>query len=538
MALPLALIATMLAGGAMMDAFAPIKTWLAQELFNVMPDYIPEYPVIIDLKQKGLIDNDEYISFMRRKGIETTPDAWFHQFSGELFDASSADLGKEEILALKWRGELSPPELNRRLKRLHYKGEDFDALETANRPIYTVEENIRLGRRGLLSWQDVYNNLIKHGYDHREASILPLAYANPLDADIVIRLFRRGIIDRKTLVGYLIENGYTAQQVNMLLTGTEYFPPPPDLIHFAVREVYTPEIVEKYRMGEDLPPKFLEEASKVGLPREQAINYWLSHWELPGVSQGIDMFHRLIPMKKGAEEEVDVVLNGEQYGRVLSKDSLKTLLKTLDIMPYWRDKLESLFYDVPTRVDVRRMYALGVIDANYVRKLYLEIGYSPVDAQFLTDFIVLDAIDEDKKLTKSQIMELYSIGEIDRKKCLEYLYTLNFPPETADYLVDLQDHSDYMKELKELQDVFILLYADGKMTLDKFNDELNRLGLKDTAVIKLRAKAESARRAKEVLPTKDDIIKWYRSAYIKKDVAIGYLKMLNYREEFITLYLR
>ena len=83
---------------------------------------------------------------------------------------------------------------------------------------------------------------------------------------------------------------------------------------------------------------------KAGLPEEQARNYWAAHWELPSAQMGYAMFQR----------------------RIIDHETLVMLLKSLDIMPFWRDKLIEMSYNPLTRVDVRRMYGLGVLSEEEV----------------------------------------------------------------------------------------------------------------------------------------------------------------------------
>ena len=143
-------------------------------------------------------------------------------------------------------------------------------------------------------------------------------------------------------------------------------PPVADIITMAVREAFTPEIASRFGQYEGLPTQYVEWVQKKGLSREWAERYWAAHWSLPSPSQGFEMLHR----------------------GIITREDLMLLLRALDIMPFWRDKLVEMAYTPLTRVDVRRMYNLGVLNENEVRQAYKDIGYNDINANRLTQFTV------------------------------------------------------------------------------------------------------------------------------------------------------
>lgn len=143
-------------------------------------------------------------------------------------------------------------------------------------------------------------------------------------------------------------------------------PPVADIITMAVREVFTPEIASRFGQYEGLPTAFVEWVGKKGLSQEWAARYWAAHWSLPSPQQGFEMLQR----------------------GVISRDELALLLRALDIMPFWRDKLIQISYNPLTRVDIRRMYALDIINTAEVNRAYQDIGYTPENAARLTLFTV------------------------------------------------------------------------------------------------------------------------------------------------------
>lgn len=231
----------------------------------------------------------------------------------------------------------------------------------------------------------------------------------------------------------LIRRGWNEKDVDRLGEIIAVLPPISDVIRFAVRDVYNEAVVRKYGYDEDLPEAFLREAAKRGLKEEDARAYWRAHWELPSVSQVFEMFHRLRPGRVPDDIVVD-------------RDTMEEMLRIADIPAYWRRRLIAISYNPITRVDVRRMYRLGVIDRKEVEERYLDLGYAPEDAKALADFTVkyeltegASLIDEVTDRTRRAIEGAYARGKIDRAKAMELLTKLKIPAELANALLDVAD---------------------------------------------------------------------------------------------------
>lgn len=143
-------------------------------------------------------------------------------------------------------------------------------------------------------------------------------------------------------------------------------PPVQDLITMAVREAFTPDIAARFGQYEGLPADYVEAAAKKGVSKLWAERYWAAHWSLPSIQQGFGMLHR----------------------GIIGQADLSLLMRALDIMPFWRDKLMQLSFKPLTRVDVRRMHLLGTLDEGGVKQAYQDVGYNDRNASLMTDFTV------------------------------------------------------------------------------------------------------------------------------------------------------
>lgn len=182
-----------------------------------------------------------------------------------------------------------------------------------------------------------------------------------------------------------------------------------DMVRFAVREAFTPDIVKKFQLDEDLPKEFTEAAKLTGLSEDWSKMFWRAHWELPSIQQGYEMYHR----------------------KIISLDELKLLLKTQDVMPFWRDKLIQIAHVVPTRVDARRMYAHGIYDENDLIALYRKLGYAAVDAVSMAKLAVAMATEDERELTKADVLKFYGERAISAATAKDYLKQLGYDNKTV-----------------------------------------------------------------------------------------------------------
>jgi len=190
-------------------------------------------------------------------------------------------------------------------------------------------------------------------------------------------------------------------------------PPVADIITMAVREAFTPAIAEKFGQYEDFPEPLKEWAGKKGLAPEWAERYWASHWSLPSPLQGFEMLHR----------------------GIINQDELNMLLRALDIMPFWRDKLTGIAYKRLSRVDIRRMYGLGVLTEKDVYESYLELGYNERDSERMTDFTIKQILASQSKFTANDVISAYSKYMISRSDARTLLIDIGVKPENVEFVI-------------------------------------------------------------------------------------------------------
>jgi len=195
-------------------------------------------------------------------------------------------------------------------------------------------------------------------------------------------------------------------------------PPVADIITMAVREAFTPEIASKFGQYEDYPPALEEWAGKKGLNKEWSERYWAAHWSLPSPLQGFEMLHR----------------------GVINDDELVLLLRALDIMPFWRDKIKQIAYRRMTRVDIRRMYNIGVMTEAEVFESYLELGYNDRDAKRMSDFTVKQVLATQSKFTTNDIISAFTKYMISRSEAQSLLSTIGVRDENISFILSTAEY--------------------------------------------------------------------------------------------------
>ena len=289
----------------------------------------------------------------------------------------------------------------------------FEAYRNARQSVLTGPDLLELLRRG----------------DIGDTGFQQLAELNALpDAHIAqLKKLRYRLAEPTTLLSYwlrhdksgididnkLSQHGFTEEQIKIIKELADYIPPIPDLIRMAVREAFSPQQIQELDLDKEFPEEFAKWAARQGVSREWSLRYWEAHWELPSTFQAIEMFQR----------------------QLITREQLEALLKAQDIAPKWRDKFLGISYNLPTRVDTRRMYEKGIIDADRVEQIYLHSGYSPDDAKALRNFVVADVFESTVSPIRARLLSLFREGIVDETELRNFLKDLQMPDDQIDRFI-------------------------------------------------------------------------------------------------------
>ena len=157
-----------------------------------------------------------------------------------------------------------------------------------------------------------------------------------------------------------LQHGYAAQYQPEI-------PGPGDLVRFELREVFrTKEREELIYQGTS--KMFSESMAKMGFSQYWADSFWAAHWELPSIGQLNEMLQR----------------------HVIDEETWESYVKRNDYVPSMMPQLKEIIYSPFTRVDIRRMWDLGVLTDEESVTAYEANGYNRENAEKLLMFTKLE----------------------------------------------------------------------------------------------------------------------------------------------------
>ena len=396
------------------------------------------------------------------------------------------------------------------------RGVEYDFNRRMPNQLPQIGDLVDLYWKGQLAEDSYFDFCAALGYDRSIAQIYLLASAQTLAEGDLISAWRRGQITEEEFNQELSWKHYSPLDIERIKRVSEFFPSAPDLIRFAVREVYTARQQDTFGQFQDIPPIYLSESAKAGLPKEQAENYWAAHWELPGIQQGFEMLHR----------------------GVISKETLDVLLRALDVMPFWRDKLTAISHNPYTRVDVRRMYALGVLDEDDVFTSYKDLGYDDEKAAKMTEFTIKYESNDDLGLTRSTALNAYKDDLISESQAVNYMKRLGYSDDTIDLYMVMADYEKYQDDIKLYVEELRQQYRAGIITIEQFRTTLNSLDLPSAYINAQVTKEEIQLSNKVKVPSKSDVDKWLDLSIINEKQYAAYLRRQGYQDIDIAFYLQ
>lgn len=373
---------------------------------------------------------------------------------------------------------------------------------------------IELLRRGIITRDDLLKLTRANGYPDWLTDMLVQLSTRITPESMLLPAYWRKIVSEGTVDDVLSKSGYRESDITLWKQLSERIPSPAELVSIAVREGFDDAVARQFGYDEAYPTEAAEAAEKGGMPQEWFRRLWRAHWRLPSVTQGFDMYHR----------------------GIMSKAELELLLRASDIPSFWREKLIRLSYNVITRVDIRRMYALGVLTDQQVYEKYLDYGYSPDDAQSLTEWTIKEYAEEDRTLTKTDVLRMYRDSVLNESEASAYLGALGYGTEEIGLLLvreDLQRNEQYEKEVvKNVR----LGYLAG--TFDR-SDVYGQLGKLDPPADFIRDRLEIwelERRRRIVRPTVTQLRDFWKTGIINDRQLEEQLQARGYTETYIQWY--
>lgn len=354
------------------------------------------------------------------------------------------------------------------------------------------------------------------GYSNSQIDLFFISFYRLYDEGVVRDLFLRGVLDDAGRIKRMKELGYTEDRITEIKETYPIIPGAGDLFHLVAKEAFEPDMISKYGYADEFPEEQIKWLNMQGISNYWAYKYWYAHWETPSIGQGFEMYQR----------------------GVIDFSDLWDLFRVIEIPPYWREKLTEIAFMPYTRVDVRRMHKIGVINDDELIRAYQDVGYSPEKALVMADFTVQYNRGAEKELTRSQILDGYKDDLINLEDAKLFLLDMGYGETEVDYLIASTNY-EKDKDLEKLKlDNIKKKFQANLITSYSARDLLTQLNIEGNRIDALIEKWEINLLEDMRKPTKTDLDKLIKAKVIDDNIYIDQMKMLGYESKYIGWFMQ
>ena len=378
--------------------------------------------------------------------------------------------------------------------------------------------------RGLETSFDIFNDLRYRGYNEERIELLKQLLWLRLDPVTIQQIWLRDKGAYDHLWKDLHDQGWDEERIGVWKELAHIIPPLADMVRFADFGSFDPEIIDIWREFYDAPSWIVEPMSKIGITGEWANKYWFSHWRQPGRYE----------------------LGLMRVRDYIDDTTVKNAYRTQGYSSYWQELLLKLAYEPFTRVDVRRMYKVEVLDQAGVKRAYMDLGYNEEKAQALTDFTLkYYARDEDKveeeeekirDLTRADICDGYRRGIFTRAEADALLAQIHYTPESIGFYLDRED----LKKDQALRDAYATnyrqLFVIGIKDAAEIKSEMVALGFLDGEVDQYLMLWQIERIRRQAKPSRTDLARFLKKQIITEETWRLAMADLGYADKYIDWY--
>jgi len=446
-------------------------------------------------------------------------------------------LAPDVIAASYFRGLVSEDQFFRMMAEHGYTTANANRLLRHARTSLTIEDGLHAYMHGIISQEEFFNIADRNGMTRTHSQIFLKSSYNPISSLDILKALWRGDIDRNEYYKQLKRLRYSRRDADILEQANFFYPPPSDLIRFQVREVFRDEVAEKFGYDDDYPAALEPHAAKIGIQPETLKQYWRAHWDLPSPMQVYEMLHRLHP--EVLEHTAHTYDFSPEYMKECetTADTVDMFLKTANYPEYWRKRLKAISYRSLTRVDLRRIYELGLVNDDYVVATLREEGYSSYDATKLLEYFKRHKMRAPRDLTQAQLRTLFMHGVIDEARYKEQLTEMAFTPDEQELLILSSKLAIREKEIKELIKTLEMEYIEGIIDIDSVRSTLGQRGMEERIIRQYVTRFKRAKRRNIKHPPLRDVKGWLQRGVISEEKFTQIMSVIGYAKEYIELYL-
>lgn len=361
---------------------------------------------------------------------------------------------------------------------------------------------------------EVREILLKQGYSPKDIDLMFISAYKLYDENIVKILYLRGVLSADEMRIRMHELGYTDTRIDELIQSWQVIPSAQDLMWMVGKEAFEEDTARELGLDAEFPVDQLTWMKQQGISEFWSKKFWRAHWIPPAVGHGFDMLHRGVIDKKG----------------------LDLLFKTQEVPPLWRDRLTQIAYNPYTRVDVRRMHAVGVVNDDELLRAYMDLGYDDEKAEKMALFTIAYNSRSSKNLTKSQILSGYRKRMIGLEDAKFLLIDIGYTTAITDYMIAVEDYNDAEELQDELLKNIKTRYTENLLDRNNALVELNRLNLPSDQIDILIERWELIRFKDRKIPSRRDLENFTISGLMSFDEFRLEMRKLGYNSYYTGLY--
>ena len=442
-------------------------------------------------------------------------------------------LDPSTLAQLTRRGEIKLDDFTREAAKSGIAPDKALQLFELTRNLIGIGDLSELRLRGEITDKEFISKARVIGFEANDAENTFKLIQKRLPEDTVIRGMWRDIKFGKGIESYkkdLRDQGWSNERIEVLEKTSRFYPSVGDFISFMVRDTFAEEVVKKYGYDEMYPEAIDGFVKKAGVDPEWMKHYWRAHWVLPSPRDVYEMLHR----------------------GVITMVEMKDLLKIADYAPYWIDKMIQISYNPFTRVDVRRMNKIGVLNREEVKTAYMDLGFNEDKAEKMTVFTEIynadpedsEKTEEDKRkdelrgLTRTAIIKQYQKELLPEAEAKSYLLDIGMAEEVAQAYLDLATYSEEEGRIDDYLRVFKKMYLNDVISFNDLSDSLDKLNLPATYKDHLTDLWDLEKIGKASIPSKTELGNFLKKGIISQETYIANMSSLGYNEKFIKWYLQ
>jgi len=354
----------------------------------------------------------------------------------------------------------------------------------------------------------------KKGYKDEDIDLYFLSRYRLYGEGEIRELYLRGILNEDEVYMRMRELGYTDTRIKELIPAWSTLPGLGDIIHMAYAGSFDPANKQKWPWAFQAPGAFVEAAGKLGLSPEWCEKLWYMHWTQPGVREMFEMMHR----------------------EAISEEDLDHTLKVVGYSDYWIEKLKTITYAPYTRVDVRRMHDMGILDDEALVKSYMDLGYDVEKAVNMARFTIQYNAENDRTLTMTQVLNAYMEKLMTKDQAVNELTLMGYSEPRAEFLLAYEEYKEDREYREAAIDNVRDRYQNNLITKQDAYDRLSALDLDGRRIQVLIDKWSLNIFEDRKLPSKTDLDKFLRNNIIDYNTYYHEMEKLGYNYLYIKWY--